>query len=456
MALVLGFSFPCLSSSPAGTMAPIVLTPAEVKAAMDTGTSELKYLFSREEVSVEESIQAIFFHIKVRSPGQLATFAESRDDLKTVLRESFGLDPTNSLEERVKVSAVVTAWEMSKMRSSKQAELEGELEARKLVRPLPMNEYLSMRLAFEKRWWELDNESIPARCYVEKRADDLQSGDFRAEMLTTVLQRDQEDPDLLTTTFDATGKMVIKRGNGSIAEPANPEALRKRIKLLGYTLIMLGLRHTNVSVLQGLTPQLFEEFLSYILGEHVYGLVGKSSEGFTVSAPSWNQILVYEHNIRKKAFDRMQLYNENLALALKTAWQDPITKERFLTTPMALSSSSQKRHAVDGQQGSGKFIKNRKGGKGGGKGGGGKGNGKGGGKSGGKGGGKGSGGGRNSHTPEGKPICFAYNNPNEKCTNRSCSFWHVCARCFGKHAAHACPGNAGRGPETQGDGTGNE
>ena len=36
-------------------------------------------------------------------------------------------------------------------------------------------------------------------------------------------------------------------------------------------------------------------------------------------------------------------------------------------------------------------------------------------------------------------ICFALNNPNEKCKKRKCSFEHVCGKCFKKdRPMYAC------------------
>ena len=428
------------------------MNDAEKATAMERGSSDLKYLFARE--NIPEDTQAAFFHIGILTTSNFASFAESHADLKEVLKTSFGLDSATSLEQRVRIASIVTAWDLAKKRTEKQAELEGDYDSKKLVKPLPMSEYSGMLAAFQKRWWDLDSESTPARCYVERRSDDLESGDMRAESLTTVLQRDQEDPDVLTTTFDATGKLLIKKGTNSIAEPSNPEALRRRVKLLGYTLIMLSLKHTNRTFLQGLNPQLFEEFLSYILGEHVYGLTGKSSEGFTISSPSWQQILIYEYQIRKKAFERVSSLGETFSEALRRSWADPIIKERYLTTPMALSSVSTKRQAFNNSQQSGSnrsspYAKgNKKGGKG--KKGGGKGKGKG--RKGGK-------GGKHSVTPEGKAICFAFNNPQERCS-KTCpnGFTHVCAWCFGSHPAYSCGGN-GSAPahgETQGMGTGSQ
>jgi hypothetical protein len=61
---------------------------------------------------------------------------------------------------------------LARKRSEKQAELEGDYDSKKLTKPLPMSEYSGMLAAFQRRWWDLDSESTPARCYVERRSDD--------------------------------------------------------------------------------------------------------------------------------------------------------------------------------------------------------------------------------------------------------------------------------------------
>ena len=41
-------------------------------------------------------------------------------------------------------------------------------------------------------------------------------------------------------------------------------------------------------------------------------------------------------------------------------------------------------------------------------------------------------------TPDGKQICFAYNNAEEKCTG-NCDRAHVCRKRLGSHPACICP-----------------
>ena len=54
-------------------------------------------------------------------------------------------------------------------------------------------------------------------------------------------------------------------------------------------------------------------------------------------------------------------------------------------------------------------------------------------------------------SPDGKSICYGYNDPVNKCKNQNCSFAHVCGICFLKHPMYACQGKGKfSSPETQG------
>ena len=165
------------------------------------------------------------------------------------------------------------------------------------------------------------------------------------------------------------------------------------------------------------------------------------SEGLSgLAKPSWQQLLVYELEIRKKAWRLVYTSSMPFAQALESAWRCPVVKERYFTTPVAFSAISRpmvsnQHYASESQQPYQAAPKKRKVFKGS------KGN-------------KGSGKGKVNkfgcaiRTPEGKTICFGYNS-STKCKNRSCAHQHVCGRCFGKHPMYACS-NSQAPPETQG------
>ena len=221
-----------------------------------------------------------------------------------------------------------------------------------------------------------------------------------------------------------------------MAEPANPEQLRHRVSLLGAGLMCLAIRNPNRAYLQGLTPQTFQAYLSYLLGDFVWQLTGRSSDGQRVAKPSWSQLLVYEHEIRKKAWRLVYTNNVTFGIALETAWRCPVTKERYFTTPVAFSAISRPIFVCSSGPGPTVVKKDKKGGK--------KGNRKGAGK------GKVNKFGCHIRTPEGRTICFGYNSNQTRCKNRGCNHQHVCGRCFGKRPMYACS-NSQAPPETQGE-----
>ena len=182
---------------------------------------------------------------------------------------------------------------------------------------------------------------------------------------------------------------------------------------------------------------------------------GKSAEGYTISGPSWAQLLIYEQQVRRKAWASIQagVYS-TFVEALKAAWSDPCVKERYLTTPVALASaaSSSKNHMKSGDLESNRAGKKARTTKGNRKGGGrGKGGGKGKGDAG-KGGGKAAERlGMSSKTPDGQNLCYGYNDWNVRCKDKDCRFLHRCGKCFGNHPLYAC--KPGGRAETQGEGS---
>lgn len=443
-----------------GGMPVLALDPPGVLAALELGGSDLKFLFTKNEV--DDELQAMFYHSKVTTLARFTAIVKDADDLKKLILDEFGIDSGANLANRVRVSNVVIAFNTATQRILKQDEVEGELAAKNLVKPLPTTEWAAMREAWQMKFWLLDDDLVPARCYLEQKAEEVEQNEYKAEALTTVLTKDQEDPNILVPVWNSTGSLAMRKGAQTIDEPHNPEQLRRRLKVLGLSIMFLALKHGNRAYLQGFTPQSTEDYLSYLLSENCYYLQGKSAEGFTISGPSWPQLLIYEFQIRRKAWALVNNgKSPRFVDALETAWQDSCVKERYLVTPVALSSSSGSKRVLhtDGEVGNpkGGGPKRAK------SGGGGKGSKKGGGRSGKGGGSQGKGGktgkaaerlGMQSKTPDGQNICYGYNDWNSRCRDRSCRFLHVCGRCYGKHPLYACP--PGTQAETQGSGHGTQ
>jgi hypothetical protein len=169
------------------------------------------------------------------------------------------------------------------------------------------------------------------------------------------------------------------------------------------------------------------EYVEYLLGDFVWKLASRGASGSVVSTPSWALLLSYEHAIRK-AMVKMVSQGKTVKEALKCAMEDPVTKERFFTTPLCMEAVGAKRLAPaewnsseaaspsQGQPRKGGGHSQKKG----------KGKGKGKGKSDKRLRDRGSG--CAAKNPAGENICFKFNGSG--CSISQCPFLHICGKCF--------------------------
>ena len=66
--------------------------------------------------------------------------------------------------------------------------------------------------------------------------------------------------------------------------------------------LMLKLKFPGRSDLQDLTPELFERYKEYLLGDYVHNLQARDSADNAVHTPPWQLVLAYEQAVRKQAF----------------------------------------------------------------------------------------------------------------------------------------------------------
>eukprot|EP00435_Cladocopium_sp_Y103_P016869 s1943_g4.t1 len=388
-------------------MPPIVLTDAERDAALPKGGADLKFLFERNDVPVQT--MAKWFHIGVVTSEKFANIAKDVDDLVAVLRDHLGINQANTLEERVQVAAITCAWSNARTRVARAAEIEAEMDTKEWTKPLVNSEWLAMKAGLEKAVGVLDDKATPSKEYVEKKLQEVEAGDYRAEDLAEVVSRDEVDPDAMVPQWDARGNLTVKRGASRIRDPENPEGLRARLTVMKNAYQMVALKHTNRPELQGEYVRVFEEYKEYLLGEHVFGLHARDAEGLTLAAPPFRLVLSYEKAIRKDAVRRVNQEQVPFPRALKLAWRDPTTKERYFTTPLALCAKrpvpvAAKPAAAPPSLEGAPWKKQKPEVKG-------KGRGKGGGKQ---------LPGCAAQNKDGVPICYRFNTAGEKCKEKKC------------------------------------
>ena len=327
------------------------------------------------------------------------------------MAQSFNTDAAQSLEQRAQVAAVMVSWRESATKIKRMAEVEAEMGSRDWARPIPNSDYILLRNAYQAAYGPMEDKVTPSKEYLEKKLQELENGEFRAENMTEIVSRDEVDPDVMVPLLDARGNFSIKKGSTTVPLPTGPEQLRKRLTVMQNLFLMLKLKYSAREEIADVTKDLFDKYKDYLLGDYCWGLSSTDLQGNQIHTPPWSLVLSYEQAIRKRAYASMTTEGHTFARALKAAFKDPVTKERHFITPLALYA----KRAHPNSEPWGDWNPKGKG----------KSKDKGKSKTKTKFEGKGA-----STTPEGEKICFRFN--QGKCSWPKCKFLHVCSKCFKK------------------------
>jgi hypothetical protein len=411
---------------PAPSAAQIQAAQAFVTEHVD---ADLAFLWSSTGVEVIHQ-QMIGLHYP--TVKKFNVMADTRQEIRDICKSDYNLDPASGPEVRASVAAIVAAWESAKEFVSKDNQIRAEAKLSGQPRPVPSSERLAMRRAVELAFGELEDRECPSAEYLAGKLEEVEQNELTASSLDEVLSLDNSVNSTIQTAIDPSGsiKLVKTKAKGKL--PANTEELRLKLKLEGNTWLFMAAKFRNRAWLAGLTPSCWVKYVEYLLGEKVLNLTVNRSDSVdhpTAVNPSWNILLSYELAMRKKVIKWAMEGKHSISNGLSLVTSDTELKELAFITPMLLGSRRRQDTSFDDS--SNKYPRREKG-----RGDKGyyKGKGKGGGKfnsSKGKSKGKGKNpSGLQSRTPDGKLICYAYNNTGCK---GSCGMVHVCRLCLLDH-----------------------
>jgi hypothetical protein len=399
---------------------------------------DLKYLLDENQVEVLG--QAQFAKAAFETVGKFRLLDDDRPGLRVTLKNQFGLDQLASLEDRSQVAAVLSTWEAAESYKKAQDSAAAEDRVTGLPRSLKPAEYLRLRRTVEAMIGKTDDTMLPSHGMVEQKLKELEEGELVVEMLEEVFSKEEADRDVdAQPQLMRDGTIKVKRGaKVAVGAPSNTEELRRRLRILGSLFSMVKVKQPNHVWFKDLGIETWNLHADYVLGPRVLFLAAKDENGREVKKPSWPLVLSYEYRIRKKA---VELANEgrSLALALKSAREDSDLKQEHFSTPMAIapprtgSGSSGYAHQGGDDHGTKrkdyadrKDDRDRRGDD------------------------------RKddkrakrprlpaglslkSTTPDGRKLCYGFNNPQEKCKGR-CGKVHACQVCLDpKHPYYMCP-----------------
>ena len=367
----------------------------------------------------------------------MSTVADDRPAMRKFCADVLALDETRDV---VEIASLVDAWESASTRVSVRNKAEAEAGVANVPRALNKVEVQELLVKFQNvHGIKLEDKTIPASTTLEQVFDQVEQGEFKNMSLVQFLSREDAEADILGATVEkGTGTLKIKKGYGECQKPRNPEEFRRRMSVVANSYLMAQLKYPQKSSLRGIQPQHFLKYLDLMLGDHVLGLKARDKDGQVIATPDFDLMLAYDYQVRRQV---VKLVNDGatMAEALKEAMADTTIKERHFLTPNVYSQVSstassrsegfrqrsrsptrswrpwheerwdQPRSKGKGKKGSSKG-KNRKG--------------------------------KQIHdkTPDGRQVCWKWNNPRERC-RFNCGRLHVCQYCFGSHPMHACDGS---------------
>ena len=428
---------------------------AEMEDLVKRLEPDLRFLLEQE--GLNKDVMARVSHSGYKTVRLFSLIGTTRDTTKAFIQTHLDI-AGGSPDELLAIAKLISAWETAEIRNKVRNTQDATASLEEQPKLIQKHTWAQLKRSFNGNHYNLDETNTPSASYFELKLEQLEAGELTAEPLSNVTcEQDLEGYEAHQgLTIDPTNGSVRCRKvhNRKIEMPSSTEELRTRLLTLGHCYLLLQIKCPNMPCLQGLHPYDFDQHIKYITGETVLNMEVAAEQKGAIR-PTLNLVMAYEFQVRKKAVKLVNDDGFTLHDALKTAREDAALHQRYLSTPLAVgaplamangrgrSRSPLARREISNQN----SAVNRKGrtafatawGQGKGKGSNftqawdkGKDS-------------KGKGAfnraksnGLSTRTPDGKGICFAYNNPNERCRG-PCPYAHVCMLCHGAHPAHMCP-----------------
>ena len=400
-------------------------TDDEKRERVSSVDADLQYVLQEAGASLDTQFAVCSVHTTLR---RFQAIADDRAGSRAAAATDFGI-PADTPAGRQQTAAIVASWELAKEISSKEIELRAEARALNQPRILQTQERQAMIRAVSTAYGKLNEAETPSAEYLALKAEETEQNEPTAAQLDTITSKRDSQTASIQSSVDPAGHLRIIKTKQKVEMPQNSEAYRRVMKIEGYAWLAMQSRYKSKTWLQGLTMADFSKFVDYILGERVAGLRLEQNTSYDSSQnalfrPPWGIVLRYEYKLRKEAFRLVNEEGQTLQAALLSVTRDTELKEVHFVTPLSLTAfpmpSKWSRRGEKGEKG-GKG-KDSKGGKGKGK----------------QGKGEEKGALRGLQlawrTPDGKDICFAYN--NQGCSG-NCGRAHVCRvkGCYKDHPA---------------------
>ena len=375
-------------------------------------STDLLYLLDDAELDTDSQHLLVVTH-GFKSVRLVSGMEESRAGIRTFCNAILGI-ANDTPGGRLSTAKIIGVWESAKEIIAQDTRLKVEAKSMGVTRQASQPERSAMRKLYELRWGKVGGHHIPSISYLSMKLEEVEINEPMASKLDEATSAEENDDFSVTQSHDAAGRILFVKKRLKGVLPTSPEEFRAKLKVEGATWCLLALKFPSRVWLRDICPDDWLVYCEFFLGKQVYLMAGPDGP----VTPDWSTFLSYEFECRRKVFSAVRDENASLKQGLIDVCKCSQTKELFFISPLVLKKRKNPEPPSKPDVPDGRPPKTPKG----------KGKGKGKGKDkGGEPGGKARGKGKKSwawKTPDGRELCFVYNNGNE--CDGSCGRVHAC------------------------------
>ena len=130
---------------------PCVRFPSPLAVMACSLSSELTFLLDRENVDTDFRDKLV--EVGLNTVPKFAAVVDTAAEMRDLLKDDFGLDgKQGGLQVRSKVAAILVAWGTARKRSEKQAEVDGERDARREPKLIAQGDRVAVKKASKAKF----------------------------------------------------------------------------------------------------------------------------------------------------------------------------------------------------------------------------------------------------------------------------------------------------------------
>ncbi|CAE8726071.1 unnamed protein product [Polarella glacialis] len=316
-----------------------VLAAGEIDAALAAASSDIRFHF--DGLLIDQDIQVAIYHGGFTSLRLFTALDESATKVRACLKDDFGMDPATGLAMRRQVALVIAAWESGREQIVSEDRAKMEARSNHFPRPVGVTEHAAMRAAVEAKLGTLRNYEVPSKALIGQKLEQVEQNEMRLEDFREVTSIDDGEVEFLSSAVDSTGAIKVRRGSAGGSLPDNPEDLRLRHKRIALAWAFVATKHCNRPWLKHFQIDVYRKLSDHILGKEVAGLVVMASDSTVLLKPSWLQVLRYDSEVRKHAYESIRSGAQaTISEAVESSCKDVRILQLHLLNPLTLEGNA--------------------------------------------------------------------------------------------------------------------